>query len=309
MRLPKRPKIPAIPKSDSWEELEHWYRGLVRLLQLHEADYWEVFGRTNYLDPGWRSQVRKHESLAKAASISSDTFAAEIKRSYGAITDFDIASAVREQSRKFRTRKALLRHASRWTRTTLCYGPKLLRDSVTPDDYDYFIEDYYSGGQELVFEHAAYALYVAWRPDSRIIIPDNRRTLLKAMTVDESLFRAISPRQFEELVAYLYECLGCRVQLTPATRDWGADILAWHGGPLDSEILTAIQVKRYASHRKVGLKSLFDLYGAIAHYHADTGHIVTSSDFTKPARIFAESQRLHLVNLKKFQEELNRLFL
>lgn len=158
------------------------------------------------------------------------------------------------------------------------------------------------------FQSVFYALYVVWRPSSRIIIPDNRRDLLRAMAVDESIFRVVSPRHFEELVAYVYECFGCRVLLTPQSRDFGADVLAWHSGPFDTETLIAIQVKRWIPPNKISLPTILQLQGSIAHYHANTGHVVTSSDFTKPARSFAERQGIELVNVIRFQAELSRLF-
>jgi hypothetical protein len=152
-----------------------------------------------------------------------------------------------------------------------------------------------------------YGLYVAWRPDSLIVIPVSRYRLLKLATVEPGFLRVISAREFEEFVAYVLELMGCKVELTQQTRDWGADILAWHGGPFKSEILTAIQVKRYAGHRKATLKNVYELNGAVAHYNTDLGQVVTTSTFTKPAMAFAKKQHINLVDMQKLHEELMRL--
>lgn len=153
-----------------------------------------------------------------------------------------------------------------------------------------------------------YGLYAAWNPDSLLLVPDRRKDLRALFEADPATVRALTPRQFEEFVAYLLELLGCRVELTKESRDVGADILAWHSGPLGSEILTAIQVKRYAGHRAVGLKEIYELHGAVAHYRADLGQVITTGRFTKPAETFATAQKIHLVDFKRLHREFMQLF-
>ena len=252
--------------------------------------------------------VTKYKALSRAAKVSHSVFLEQWKKTIGNPEyATDIAEDLKRESVHFRRPDTLIHHAMRMTKIELREGPRALSVSKNYADWEDRIIGS-SRGARLVIDHAVYALYVAWHPQSRILIPDSRPQLLRAMALDESLFRVVSPREFEELVAYVYECLGCKVEVTQASRDFGADILAWHGGPFDSETLIAIQVKRYGKERKVGLKSIFELHGAVAHYSADSGHIVTSSDFTTPARQFAQAQRIHLVNLSKFQGELLRLF-
>jgi HJR/Mrr/RecB family endonuclease len=284
---------------DRWKEIESGFRQLAIEWAAHELDVArKLFPR----------HIVRYTTLLEAASISSDAFKKELLKTIWIDKAPEIAEELKEVSSHFRTPEALIKYATNVTRSTLRHGPKALRRSEDIHQYESAIDEFWPKGQSLVIDHAMYALYSAWQPESLIVVPDDRARLLRAMAVDESLLRLVSPRRFEELVAYLYECLGCKVELTAASRDFGADILAWHGGPLGSQSMIAIQVKRYAQQHRVGLKALFELHGAVAHYGADSGHIVTSSDFTKPARIFADAQRLHLVNLQKFQEELGRLF-
>ena len=291
-----------------WMEMESEFRRLVE----QWAHFTALRLRTLTFSTGKPrlDRAAEYEALAQAACVSPEAVRDQLKIVLPGLTTFaDIADELKECSSSFRDRPTLLKHATRVARKELIYGPKALHRVTDAISYEHVVDRFWPRQQRLVIDHAFYAIYIAWRPDSRIIIPDHNRELLRAMAIDEAFFRVITPRRFEELVAYLYECLGCRVELTKATRDFGADILAWHGGPLASETVIAVQVKRYAANNKVGLKSLFELHGAVAHYTADTGHLVTTSDFTQPARHFAQGQRLHLVNLEAFQAELRRLFL
>lgn len=254
--------------------------------------------------------VQRYLQLA-ATSTSAIKFEQQWKRS---IADpkkaEDIAEGLKEASYRFRKPHRLIHTAMAYTRAELRFGRKFLRESDDKYEYGDKLDDAWNkiDNKGLVIDHAVYALYIAWKPDSKIIVPDDRERLLCSLLIDDSMLRVISPRKFEELIAYLYECFGCKVELTQQSRDFGADILAWHGGPLGAEPLIVVQVKRYSSHRKVELKGIFELHGAIAHYNADLGHVVTTSDFTTPAKQFAKQQKIHLVNMSKLQEEINSIF-
>jgi len=287
-----------------WEKMDHDFRAVV-------GEWFAWNAETLRLLPKYQDIRTGYLRMAEAASISSEAFAREWKRSVGPGDHADIAESLREESRRFRKPhraidvvlnvcKAEIRFAKQW-------GAVQSEDELKEFENNEVMR--WPSDHSLVVDHGFYAIYIAWRPDTRIIVPDNRPTLLRALALDKSLWRAISPRQFEELVAYLYETLGCRATLTQATRDFGADILAVHSGPLDSELLIAVQVKKYAADHKVGLKGVFELHGAVTHYRADTGHLITTSDFTGPARRFAESNRYHLVGLASLEKELPRLFL
>jgi len=286
----------------SWNKLEAEFREKACAWAKLQAEENKQFG-----DNLWRS---KYLQLADA-STSADRFEQQWKRTFsGSWKAEDIADGLKEASYMFRKPHRLIHTAMAYTRAELRFGRKFLRECIDEDDYEDRIDKIWNrtNNRDLVIDHAVYALYIAWKPDSKIIVPDNRKRLLRSLIIDESMLRVISPRKFEELIAYLYECFGCRVELTPQSRDFGADILAWHGGPLGAESLIAVQVKRYSSHRKVGLKGIFELHGALAHYHADLGHVVTTSDFTAPARQFAKQQNIHLVDMSKLQEEVISIF-
>jgi hypothetical protein len=243
-----------------------------------------------------------------SASISAEAFADTWKRQLSPMAWMDPALQLLNVSRSGKTPAEII------SRTEECLAMEVAISLETPvlncDDYLYNYEEKMESlpyGSLVCPDFAFYGLYVAWNPLSKIIVANSNRELLKAARCEPRICFAISPRRFEELVAYIFECLGCEVTLTKQSRDFGADVLAVHGAPLGSEFLIAVQVKRYAPNRKVGLKEVFDLHGAMAHYNADLGQVVATSNFTDPAVQFARTQRIHLATLQDLEREIQRI--
>jgi len=157
---------------------------------------------------------------------------------------------------------------------------------------------------DLMVESALYALYVARSPASMIVVPDNRKELWRAISIDEETLRVVTPRRFEELVAYVYEQLGCRAEVTKASRDNGADVLAWQPGPFGTESLIVVQTKLYSGENKVDLEGVHALHGAVAHYNARHGHLVATSDVTGPARQFLDARGYTFINFATLRREV-----
>jgi DNA-directed RNA polymerase specialized sigma24 family protein len=115
--------------------------------------------------------------------------------------------------------------------------------------------------------------------------------------------RALTPRQFERLIAEIVEDWGWNVQLTPATRDGGFDLLA----TVDTELgrlMWLIETKHYGAHHKVGFDLVQRLYGAYASFGATHGMLVTTSSFTAPARELQAKHCYHLT-LREYRDVLN----
>lgn len=92
--------------------------------------------------------------------------------------------------------------------------------------------------------------------------------------------------QFEEFVAAVLEGNGYEIrQMTSATGDFGADIIAYR-----NEELIAIQCKRYA--KPVGVKAVQEAIGAMKHYDCDRCMVVTNSRFTKQAMELANDNEV-----------------
>jgi HJR/Mrr/RecB family endonuclease len=298
--------MPTNPTLAQWLELENYFRSWAsKYCQMIVGMY-----------P--RSEESSREEALLKVSQMRDSFRRTWRLHFN-VASIDLAEEFREDSWLFRSNRALIEDALRvtraewrlWRELRARHGAGFCIENVDQEkSFMSLAAERYSLRRRasFVIDHAAYALYVAWQPESLIIVPDDRPALLRALALDPDSLAVVSPRQFEELVAYVYETLGCRVQLTQQSRDYGADVLVWHPAPFGSETLIAVQVKRYAKHRRVGIKELFELHGAVTHYHADTGQLISSSNFTGPARRFADSNRYGLVNAQALYGEILRLF-
>jgi restriction system protein len=113
--------------------------------------------------------------------------------------------------------------------------------------------------------------------------------LVERIKARPSLIHELSPRQFEEFVAGLYERHGFEVKLTPASKDGGFDLYAIRHEAF-GRFLTIVECKQNAPNRPVGVELVRSLYGVLAHKEASFGVIATTSTFTAGAK---ELQREH----------------
>lgn len=95
------------------------------------------------------------------------------------------------------------------------------------------------------------------------------------------LLYTISPREFEELIAELFDRFEFDVKLTAATRDGGRDIIAVKNDIASVKYL--IECKRYAPDKKVDISVVQRLHGVVASEGATKGIVATTSNFTSPA--------------------------
>ena len=103
----------------------------------------------------------------------------------------------------------------------------------------------------------------------------------------------ISPRKFEELVAYLMEKHGYEVTLTQQSRDGGVDIFALKSDQF-GKILTIVDCKKYSTDRPVGVDIVRGMYGTLQIQNASHGVIATTSRFTRDASNLAEEYKYQL---------------
>lgn len=103
-------------------------------------------------------------------------------------------------------------------------------------------------------------------------------------------------REFEEWLVELFETAGYRVELTPASRDFGADLLIEDA----QGYRIAIQAKRYSS--AVGLEAVQQVAAAVPFYDMDEGWVVTNSTYTEAAYQLAEPNRIRLIDRKELLE-------
>ena len=99
---------------------------------------------------------------------------------------------------------------------------------------------------------------------------------------DDHMFDDMEGQDFEEYCVELLEARGFEnVEMTPASHDYGIDIIADKDG-----ISYAVQCKCYSD--PVGIKAIQEAFAGKAYYNAMVGAVMTNQYFTKPAKEFAE---------------------
>lgn len=93
-------------------------------------------------------------------------------------------------------------------------------------------------------------------------------------------------RQFETLLFRVFQNQGFTSELGPGSGDGGIDIRLLQRDPL-GDILTLVQAKRYASHRKIDLSAVAALHGVADVEKAQRSVFVTTSDYLPSAKKFA----------------------
>lgn len=109
-------------------------------------------------------------------------------------------------------------------------------------------------------------------------------------------------KEFEDYLRVLFLERGYHVQMTPATGDYGADLILSKGGQR-----IVVQAKRYK--KNVGLKAVQEVSTAKLHYKADECWVVTNSGYTEPAKKLAASNGVKLVDrvvLMRWMIEMNK---
>ena len=97
--------------------------------------------------------------------------------------------------------------------------------------------------------------------------------------------RSMRPRDFEDLIAGLFDGFGYTVEQTQSTRDGGYDIVAI-GNRRIAASKYLIECKCYAETNKVGVRPVRALHGVVNDKRATKGILVTTSSFTPDARTF-----------------------
>ncbi len=104
--------------------------------------------------------------------------------------------------------------------------------------------------------------------------------------------RGLSPKEFEDYIAELFNRLGYRAHAIGGPNDGGIDVIAEKDGRKHY-----IQCKKYFKARKVELREVRDFYGALADKLANgKGYFITTSKFTLPAEQFADDKPIELID-------------
>ena len=104
--------------------------------------------------------------------------------------------------------------------------------------------------------------------------------------------------EFENLLKAHFEDIGYKVELTPKSNDYGADLVL-----KDNREKIVVQAKRYKN--KVGNKAVQEIVSAKPFYSADKAMVVTNSFYTKNATNLARANDVILWNRKDLQKKFN----
>ena len=127
---------------------------------------------------------------------------------------------------------------------------------------------------------------------------DRRFVEGKDIAVNEGTnLAAMHWEDFEHLVRELFELEfarnGGEVRVTQASRDGGVDAIVFDPDPLRGGKIV-IQAKRYTN--TVGVSAVRDLYGTVINEGANTGILITTSDYGHDSYEFAKNKPLKLLN-------------
>jgi HJR/Mrr/RecB family endonuclease/superfamily II DNA or RNA helicase len=110
--------------------------------------------------------------------------------------------------------------------------------------------------------------------------------------------QSLSPMQFEELIASLYERMGFHTRQTRASYDQGVDVFAKRATDAGVENLI-IQCKHYSGD-SVSVSAVRDLYGTLrSRPDVNRAVLVTSGRFSKPCYDFARGKSIDLIPLEQ----------
>jgi restriction endonuclease/TIR domain-containing protein len=120
---------------------------------------------------------------------------------------------------------------------------------------------------------------------------DSPHHALELAIKDPDYIEFLTPKEFEALVAEVYQGFGYEVSATPRTRDGGIDLIAtqWLTGIGRTNLI--VQVKNYNRHSHVPVEAVRQLAYAVEanEFGANAGVLVSASGFTAAAREFCRS--------------------
>jgi len=115
----------------------------------------------------------------------------------------------------------------------------------------------------------------------------------------ESLL-ALSPEDFERLVAELFETYGHHTEVAGGTSDHGVDVIVQSA----QGEKWVVQCKRYAG--SVGEPVVRDLFGTLQHEEAQRAYLITTGSFTSQAQEWAEGKPIVLYDGEQLAKLIRR---
>ena len=134
----------------------------------------------------------------------------------------------------------------------------------------------------------AFGSYLRWKWICSLLVPDTGdvfEELYKYFSNDPDRLKDLDWREFEILLFRIFQNHGFEAELGPGSGDGGVDIRLLLRDPI-GDLMTLVQAKKYAQHRKVGLEAVQALHGAAAVENAESTIFATTSEYLPSARSF-----------------------
>lgn len=110
----------------------------------------------------------------------------------------------------------------------------------------------------------------------------------------------LSGTEFEAFLAGLFTNHGYKVELTPSTGDYGADLLLFKAGQR-----IAVQAKCYTG--SVGVSAVQEALSGMAYYQCQSAWVVTTGNFTANAFELAQASKVRLVDSTELGKWIRQL--
>lgn len=125
---------------------------------------------------------------------------------------------------------------------------------------------------------------------SNVYLTNKRQRELEARLSHSGMYEIdlMNGSEFELFLAILFNNLGYRVTQTPASNDYGADLVLEGMGRI------VVQAKRYKN--KVGVKAVQEINTARDYYGAQEAWVVTNNLFSTQAANLANSSSVRLID-------------
>lgn len=145
-------------------------------------------------------------------------------------------------------------------------------------------------------------------PDDALNAISDCTVMIRARYIDKEqpreVFLNLTPKDFEKLVASLYQDMDYQVRLTKSSYDGGIDIYA-EKNLIGSKEKIIIQCKNYTSN--IPVDEVRKLLGVVTSTKSTKGVLVASSDFTNEAIKFAnENPSIELINHRQLITLFNK---
>lgn len=141
------------------------------------------------------------------------------------------------------------------------------------------------------------------------IIKETSRQLAKMLAQNPEQFMDIEWRDLERIIATVFSDFGYDVELTPAAKDGGKDVIVWYKG--ESYI---IEIKHWNDKNKVGEHYISDFLQVIIRENRKSGLYLSSSGYTANAfetlskiekTKFRYGNKTSMLSLLKMYERVN----